>query len=257
MKINQNPNFGTHNTTARSGKIEYIVIHYVGATGTAQGNVNYFNQKKVTNASADFFVGHDGEIWQYNPDPKKRYCWSVGGSKYTGTGGSLYGKAKNANCVNIEMCVKDNGKQFIVTEATYNATIELTKHLMNLYNVPATKVIRHWDVNGKPCPSVKGWIPTSGNEDTWKKFKGAVSGSQVTSIPAQSTTPTPAKDSSFKVKVTASALNIRKGPGTNYPIVGCIKDKGIYTITKTSGSWGHLKSNVGWISISPSYTQKV
>ena len=32
LKINQNPNFGTHNTSPRSGEIEYIVIHYVGAT---------------------------------------------------------------------------------------------------------------------------------------------------------------------------------------------------------------------------------
>lgn len=36
LKINQNPNFGTHNTSPRSGEIEYIVIHYVGATGTAK-----------------------------------------------------------------------------------------------------------------------------------------------------------------------------------------------------------------------------
>lgn len=36
MKINQNKNFGTHNTSPRNGSIEYIAIHYVGATGTAK-----------------------------------------------------------------------------------------------------------------------------------------------------------------------------------------------------------------------------
>lgn len=53
----------------------------------------------------------------------------------------------------------------------------------------------------------------------------------------------------FKVKVTANALNVRSGPGTNYEINTVIRDKGIYTITETSGSWGKLKSGTGWISL--------
>ena len=53
----------------------------------------------------------------------------------------------------------------------------------------------------------------------------------------------------FKVKVTANALNVRSGPGTNYEINTVIRDKGIYTITETSGSWGKLKSGAGWISL--------
>lgn len=59
----------------------------------------------------------------------------------------------------------------------------------------------------------------------------------------------------FLVKIKADALNIRKGPGINYSIVGCINDKGIYTITETTqgpGSkqgWGKLKSVAGWISL--------
>lgn len=67
---------------------------------------------------------------------------------------------------------------------------------------------------------------------------------------------------SYLVKVTTDALNIRKGPGTKYDIVGTITDKGIYTIIDESmnGStkWGLLKSGASnrnkWISLS--YTQK-
>lgn len=55
LKINQNTNFGTHNTSKRTGAIEYIVLHYVGATGDAKNNVNYYNQRTTTSASADFF----------------------------------------------------------------------------------------------------------------------------------------------------------------------------------------------------------
>lgn len=57
------------------------------------------------------------------------------------------------------------------------------------------------------------------------------------------------KEEEFKVKVTANALNVRSGPGTNHVIKTVIRDKGIYVITETSGSWGKLKSGAGWISL--------
>lgn len=59
-----------------------------------------------------------------------------------------------------------------------------------------------------------------------------------TFIEEKSTVKTP-----FKVKVTADALNIRKGSGTEYKKVGTIKDKGVYTIMEVSGNWGKLKSS--------------
>ena len=64
----------------------------------------------------------------------------------------------------------------------------------------------------------------------------------------------------YNVKVNANVLNIRKGAGTNYGIVGSIKDKGIYTIVaestgKGATKWGKLKSNDGWISLD--YVEKV
>ena len=65
---------------------------------------------------------------------------------------------------------------------------------------------------------------------------------------------------SYAVKVTTDALNIRKGPGTNYGTNGTIKDKGVYTIVAESdgpgaSKWGKLKSGAGWISLD--YAKKV
>ena len=65
---------------------------------------------------------------------------------------------------------------------------------------------------------------------------------------------------SYLVKVTTDALNIRKGPGTNYGTNGTIRDKGVYTIVAESdgpgaSKWGKLKSGAGWISLD--YTAKV
>lgn len=177
MNINQNLNFGTHNTSVRPGKIEYIVIHYVGATGDAKANVNYYNQQTTTNASADFFVGFTGDVWQYNPDPVARYCWAVGGSKLSSGGGSLYGVAKNINCVSIEMCVRNNGnkadtsKDWYFEDATVNSAIELTKYLMKLFDIPVDHVIRHYDVTGKICPNPYVYDHT---QYTWEAFKATL-----------------------------------------------------------------------------------
>ena len=63
----------------------------------------------------------------------------------------------------------------------------------------------------------------------------------------------------YLVKVTTSALNIRKDAGTTYSIVGCIKDQGMYTIVDEKNGWGLLKSYAdkrdGWIFLE--YTKKV
>lgn len=64
----------------------------------------------------------------------------------------------------------------------------------------------------------------------------------------------------YKVKVTASVLNICKGAGTNYGTNGAIRDKGVYTIVaestgKGASKWGKLKSGAGWISLD--YTKRV
>ena len=58
----------------------------------------------------------------------------------------------------------------------------------------------------------------------------------------------------YMVKVTADALNIRKGPSTSHPIVGCIRDRGTYTIVEESNGWGRLKSGAGWINLA--YTKR-
>lgn len=58
----------------------------------------------------------------------------------------------------------------------------------------------------------------------------------------------------FKVKVSITDLNIRKGAGTNYGVVKTCP-VGVYTIVEvkaekgSDNGWGKLKSGVGWISL--------
>ena len=63
------------------------------------------------------------------------------------------------------------------------------------------------------------------------------------------------KNSSYKVKITASVLNVRKGAGTNYSIATTVKKNEVYTIVEEKNGWGKLKSGAGWISLS--YTSKL
>lgn len=56
----------------------------------------------------------------------------------------------------------------------------------------------------------------------------------------------------YIIRVTASALNIRAGAGTNYKVVGIIKGEDLkysYTIVDEKNGFGKLKSGAGWISL--------
>lgn len=89
-----------------------------------------------------------------------------------------------------------------------------------------------------------------------KKYVSLTTASAVT----KTTTQTATKFAEYKVRVTTSALNVRKGAGTNYAITGTITDKGIYTIIgEANGTgatkWLKLKSGAGYIA--SDYTKKV
>lgn len=71
--------------------------------------------------------------------------------------------------------------------------------------------------------------------------------------------PTPQKPTSNNtaqvVRITASALRIRSGPGTNYKIVGKLNKGTKTTINKKQNGWGKLQNGKGWISLK--YTTEV
>ena len=58
------------------------------------------------------------------------------------------------------------------------------------------------------------------------------------------------KNLSYTARVTAGVLNIRKGPGTNYPIVGSAKKNEIVTIIEEQNKFGKLATGIGWVSLS-------
>lgn len=178
VKINKNLMSINHTASKRGkGSIKYIVIHYVGALGDAKANTDYYKSTNV-GASADFWVGFNGDIWQGN-DYYNYYSWHCGGGLQGSGGASCYGKCTNSNSVGIEMCVKKRStstmnatdRDWYFTDATVTSAAKLTAQLMKELDIDIDHVIRHYDVNGKICPNP--FVYNNGNI-TWSEFKSMV-----------------------------------------------------------------------------------
>lgn len=231
---------------------QFIVIHYTandGQNATAKGNANYFHGAS-REASAHYVVDEGDVIYQCVPD--NRAAWAVGGNKYPNNGGKFYGVCTNFNSISIEMVSHtDSQGKYYIPAATIEHTLELTKTLQRKYGILNSHVIRHYDVNGKPCPMC--WTNECGysGEQLWTVFKQKL-GEEVKEQPTKE----------FKIKIVVDELNIRKDAGTEYPVTGVIKDKFSYTIIETKkaadgGTWGKLKSGIGWINVSTRFVKKV
>lgn len=163
---------GYNHNAGSVSRIKYIVIHYTGALGDAKANCNYFAGGN-RNASAHYFVGYDGAIWQSVED--KNIAWHCGAPSYK------HAECRNANSIGIELCVRKRNtasmgatdKDWYFEDATVEAAAELTRYLMDKYNVPASHVIRHYDVAGKICPNPYVYNNTG---HTWDGFKRLISG---------------------------------------------------------------------------------
>ena len=180
MNINKNLMNRNHTKKKRTKKdIIYIVIHYVGALGDAFANTEYYKNNDV-GASADFFVGFSGDVWQGN-DFYNYYSWHCGGGMQSSEGGRFYGLCTNANSIGIEMCVKKKNTStmnatdtdWYFTEETEQACVELVRHLMEELDIDIDHVIRHYDVNGKYCPNP---YLDQYHKGAWDRFKKRITG---------------------------------------------------------------------------------
>lgn len=59
----------------------------------------------------------------------------------------------------------------------------------------------------------------------------------------------------YVVRLTAIALNVRTGPGTQYPVAMVIRGGGAFTIIAEENGFGKLKSGAGWIMLQ--HTERV
>lgn len=150
----------TNNCYLNKNKIEYIVVHY---TALLTSIINFcLNQKNNNvNGSAHDFVSENE--WYQSIDPKHG-AYAVGDDN----GYGVYPSGiTNYNSLNIEMIAEPYK---LPPAKTIQNTAEIVAYYMKLYNVPLSKVVRHYDASYKPCPY---GMHGNGNVE-WNKFKNLV-----------------------------------------------------------------------------------
>lgn len=186
---------GTPNSSSRNGaEPMYIVVHYSGVKNANAEAVAAGMCKESQKTSAHFVV--DGREIRQVVSVKKA-AWHIG----DGTINNRYETAplahrfdawlknglmrpQNANSIGVELCVEKAGpgKSVSDTDWRFNAqtmktAAELIAFLMQKYGLPITRVIRHADVTGKPCPRPFVTLKADGNDDNdilWAAFKSRV-----------------------------------------------------------------------------------
>ena len=200
MKINKMISNFNYNSGSVS-RIKYIVIHYVGALGDAKENCQYFCGGD-RGSSAHYFVGFDGTIWQCVEDAN--IAWHCGAKTYK------HRECRNKNSIGIEMCVRKQNrnkldaedKDWYFEDATVASALELTKYLMQKYDISAKRVIRHYDVTGKICPNPYVYNTQT---HTWNEFNTLISEGGTIVIPNQDPSQPSVNHSIGMYKVTAKA----------------------------------------------------
>lgn len=133
-------------------KVSYLVIHYVGASGSAKDNAKYFHtprKPREAPSSAHYFVGHaDEQAAVYRSVAEEDIAWHCG---TTGTYRHPY--CRNENSIGVELCChqRADGAWYFDPE-TVAAAQALCRALIKTHNIPHDHVLRHYDVTGKDCP---------------------------------------------------------------------------------------------------------
>lgn len=155
MEIPCNPvNYGG----IRGNRVEYIVVHYTaGRNDTAENNGKYFAREQV-GVSAHFFVDENRVVRSV---PEDRVAYHCGGNYY------YHPDCRNGNSIGVEICTKYVAGTYAFDPAAVENAKILIRDLMQQYNVPVERVIRHFDVTHKVCPA-----PFCGTgEAAWREFK--------------------------------------------------------------------------------------
>lgn len=230
-------------TQGRRGyRICKITPHHMAGKLTARQCGNIFANPS-RQASANYGIGYDGEIACYVDEENRAWTSS--------------NRENDCQAITIEVANSANGNPWPISDAAWNSLVKLCVDICKRYNFRLTydgtkngSLTRHDMFANTNCP---GQTLGGRFKELAETVNKILDGGNITTPvqnPSEATT-----DNAYLVKITATALNIRAGAGTNYNIVGCIRDKGTYTIVETQGNWGKLKSGAGWICLD--YTNKV
>lgn len=204
-----------------------VVIHNTANDAPAVNEISYM---RYNDLEISFHYAVD-DVNIVQGIPESRNAWASGDG---------HGKG-NMEGIHIEICYsKSGGEKF--DKAEQNAA-EFTASLLKKYGWAIDKVTKHRDYDGKYCPHRT-------LDRGWQRFL-----SMVKRYMEPAKAPVASKFIPYLIRKNCrDALNIRKGPSTNYGILGQIKDTLRYTIVEEHSGpgshkgWGRLKAG-GWIAL--------
>lgn len=202
-----------------------------------------------------------GEVTTVQVGPWDKKAWGCSSGKK----GSC-----NNGWIQFEIC-EDALTDRAYFDKVYREGVELTAYLCKLYGLNPKGTVSFCGVNvpvilchqdsyklglGGNHADVYNWFNKFGKTMDDVRNDVAILLAQTGTTTPVTPAPTTATTSSkvpYTVRITATDLNIRSGPGINNTSKGHIKP-GVYTITeeaygKGATKWGKLKSGFGWVSL--------
>lgn len=215
---------------------QYITIHNTSNSAPAQNEINYM---KNNNNQVSYHVCID-EKYVIQAIPFNRNAWHAGDGAY-GSG--------NRKSIGIEIA-RSTGDINLFKQAEANCA-KYVATLLKQYGWGIDRVKRHKDWSGKYCPHKTMDLG-------WDRFLNMIKAElNALNKPTQPTPSKPTQDTSFKVKIIAKELNVRKSASFDSAVVTTVKKGEVYTIVEVKNGLGKLKSGAGWISMHSAYVQKV
>ena len=223
----------------RTHCIDTITIHCVVGQCSVETLGSIFS-KASRQASCNYGIGADGRIGMYVEEKNRSWCTSS--------------RSNDQRAITIEVA-SDTKPPYAVNSKAYAALIKLLVDICKRNNIK--KLLWKADKSligqvSKQNMTVHRWFANTACPGDYLYNKHSEIAAEVNKRLSGEFKP-------YLAKVTADVLNIRKGPGTNYDVVGQIKDHGTYTIVEEKNGWGLLKAyqknRNGWISLN--YCKKV
>ena len=209
----------------RTHSIDRITPHCVVGQCSVETLGNIFLPTS-RQASSNYGIGVDGRVGMYVEEKNRSWCSSSA--------------ANDQRAITIE-CASDNFEPYAFKDVVYKRLVELCTDIckrngiqrLNFTGDKTGNLTMHCYFKSTLCPGpyLKSKFPYIASEVNKR-------------LGAEAAAPEP-----FIVQITASSLNVRKGPGTSYAVAQTVSKGQVFTIVQQQGGWGKLKSGAGWISL--------
>lgn len=231
----------------RTHSIDRITPHCVVGQLSAESICSCFTST-ARKASCNYGIGKDGRISLCVEEKNRSWCSSS--------------NANDQRAITIE-CSSDRTEPYAMNDAVYNSLVKLCTDICKrngktklLWLGDKDTTLNYTPKSDEMVLTVHRWFANKSCPGNWLYARlGDLAAKVTEALGGTETTTSATSSASFRVQVSISNLNIRKGAGTNYAKTGKYTGKGVFTITEVksgSGStkgWGKLKSGAGWISL--------